>query len=232
MPKEIHVRTVFPEDERKVYKDTSYPWSTIGRVETPKEVGTGVLVGPRHLLTCGHMIKWKSDGTADFLKFTPAYYDGSAPFGHAYATNIYYPEGIKIYTDQMTFNEVRHDFVVVVLNTNIGKTTGYMGYKPWAKSWNDRPDWIHCGYPFDLTSNNKPTYQKAIALKGEEDLVHTLFEHKADIYHGQSGGPFFGYWDSKPYVVAIQSASTPSLNYACGSQHMVQLINQALHDYP
>src|SRR5262245_24415572 len=41
--------TVFPPDERVVFSDTSYPWRTLGRVETAGGVSSGVMVGPRHL---------------------------------------------------------------------------------------------------------------------------------------------------------------------------------------
>lgn len=234
LTKELNVSTVFTPDNRKVFNDTSFPWSTVGRVETSKGVGSGVMVGPRHLLTAGHMIKWNSDGTADFLKFTPAYYDGSTTaYGQAFATNIYIPEGITVNdADGMNDNELRHDFVVVVLNTRIGEVTGYMGSKIWYKGWNDIPYWIHVGYSQDLTSGQKPTYQTDTALTGDDDSGHILFNHKADIYKGHSGGPFFGYWDSKPYVMAIQSSEQPDINYACGSEHMVQLIEKARIDFP
>ena len=230
----LNIGTVFSPDERKVYNDTSYPWSTIGRVETPNGIASGVMVGPRHLLTVNHIVKWNSDGNADFLKFIPAYYDGSTTaFGQAYATTIYVPEGIIVNeSDGLSDSEMRHDFVVAVLDTKIGGRTGWMGTKSWSNSWNDKPYWVHSGYPLDLTSCQKPIYQIDISLKSDNNAQHALFEHKADIDRGQSGGPFFGYWESKPHVVAIQSSQVSSTNYACGSEHMNQVIQKALTEYP
>lgn len=234
LPKELHVRTVFPPENRKVFKDTAYPWSTIGRVETPNGKGTGVMVGPRHLLTAAHMIKWKSDGTTDWLTFAPALYDTSKPFGEAFATKVYVPEVIVDPNDGMTDDEYKHDYVVVVLNTRIGDKTGWMYHKIYSKSWNDQPNFIHVGYPWDLAGNYRPTYQKDIALKGSfwDSEDHIRIFHKADTYKGQSGGPFFGYWDSKPHVVAVQSAGLSDENVASGGAHMVNLIQRALVDYP
>jgi hypothetical protein len=48
--------TIFAPDERKVFQDTSYPWSALGRCETNFGPFSGVLIGPRHLLTCNHGI--------------------------------------------------------------------------------------------------------------------------------------------------------------------------------
>jgi hypothetical protein len=48
--------TIFPPENRRVFSDTSFPWSTVGRVSTSGGWGTGTLVGPRHLLCASHMM--------------------------------------------------------------------------------------------------------------------------------------------------------------------------------
>jgi len=57
--------TIFAPENRQVLWDTSYPWGTNGRVTTGNGWGSGVLVGPRHLLTCSHVIVWNADVVAD-----------------------------------------------------------------------------------------------------------------------------------------------------------------------
>ena len=42
--------TIFPPDNRYTFNDTAYPWCTVGRVDTPAGLASGVMVGPRHLL--------------------------------------------------------------------------------------------------------------------------------------------------------------------------------------
>jgi hypothetical protein len=50
--------TVFTSDDRRVFQDTSYPWSAFGRCKTDFGPFSGVMIGPRHLLTCNHGIDW------------------------------------------------------------------------------------------------------------------------------------------------------------------------------
>jgi hypothetical protein len=82
--------TIFAPDNRMIFADTSYPWGTCGRVDTPVGQGSGAMVGPRHLLTCSHVIQWNNDGTAGWVRFRPGYYSPSEPFGDAWATRVYF----------------------------------------------------------------------------------------------------------------------------------------------
>jgi len=72
-------RTIFGPEDRKVFYSTAYPWRCNGKVESALGSGSGVMVGPRHLLTCSHIIDWRPDGSVGWLKFTPMYYNGSVP---------------------------------------------------------------------------------------------------------------------------------------------------------
>ena len=84
--------TIFGGDNRRIFRDTTYPWSTVGLVETNRGSGSGVMIGPRHLLTVSHVIDWTAPAgfAADWVRFTPSYYDGGAPFGEAYGMRIYW----------------------------------------------------------------------------------------------------------------------------------------------
>lgn len=88
--------TIFNPDQRQVFQDTSYPWSAFGRCETNLGPFSGVMIGPRHLLTCNHGIDWTppSGFAADWLTFTPSYFDGNAPFGSTYPTHIYWVKAV------------------------------------------------------------------------------------------------------------------------------------------
>jgi hypothetical protein len=56
--------TIFPPDQRFVFSDTSFPWCTTGKVDTGGGWGSGVLIGPRHLLCASHMMTWNPNNTA------------------------------------------------------------------------------------------------------------------------------------------------------------------------
>ena len=234
LPPGVHMATtIFLPDGRVVFNDTAYPWSTTGRVETPGGIASGVMVGARHMLTCSHTIQWNADGTTGWVKFTPSYFDGSEPFGVAWGIRVYW-EGIKVVGPGIDAEEGRHDYVVVVLDRRIGDLTGWMGARTWSVSWNGGAYWTHVGYPEDLASNQRPTRQTGIAGTSTDSPLHTRITHFGDVWFGQSGGPFFGWWngDPQPKVVADQSGQTSVLNSASGGGHMVARIAKALTDFP
>lgn len=226
--------TVFAPDDRYIFSDTSFPWCTVGRVDTPGGAASGVMVGPRHMLTVSHTIQWNSDGTAGWIKFTPSYFDGSTPFGVAWGQLVYYE--VKVFPPGIDAEEGRHDYVVVVLNTRMGDLTGWMGSKTYSDSWDGGNYWSHIGYPADLASVQRPSYQSPIALDGSDSdpQEHQRIFHKGDVWPGQSGGPMFGWWDGEPWprVVSVQSWQNPNTNGASGGEHMVDLIIRARNEHP
>jgi hypothetical protein len=82
------------------------------------------------MLTAAHCVHWTSDNQFGWLKFTPSYYgeDESPLFGVAWATKIYYWEKLDG-SDGLSYQEIAFDYVIVVLDRNIGDLTGYAGYK-------------------------------------------------------------------------------------------------------
>jgi V8-like Glu-specific endopeptidase len=224
--------TVFPPDNRMVFADTSYPWSTCGRVDSPLGQGSGAMVGPRHLLTVSHVIQWNSNGTAGWVRFRPAYFAPSAPFGDAWAVRTYFKD--KVSGPTIDWYEGMYDYVVCVLDRRIGDWTGWLGGKGYTDGWDGGKYWAHVGYPGDLTGGNRPTFQGGISLDGVwwELDSHEAMSHLADVWPGQSGGPFFGWWSGWPYAVGVQSSQNSSENNASGGQDMVDLILKARADYP
>jgi V8-like Glu-specific endopeptidase len=237
--------TIFAPDERQVFKDTSYPWSAFGRCETNHGPFSGVMIGPRHLLTCNHGINWNAppDYAADWLKFTPSYFDGDAPFGTTYANYIYWIE--KVDSDGLSdgdeggvsvTDKARYDYVVLVLNDDIGNKTGWLGTRPYIDNWDFLDAWWHIGYPLDLTGMQRPVFQKWFSMDGDDNQEdsHQVIRHKADVYPGQSGGPMFGFWngDIGPRAVATQSWQSDETNGASGGEYLDNLVIQARIEHP
>lgn len=227
--------TIFAPDQRYLFQDSRYPWCTTGRVDTPAGQASGTMVGPRHLLTCSHAIQWKSGGGAGWVKFTPAYFDGAAPFGEAWGVRVYYYNKADA-SDGMSRDEEQYDYVVVVLDSRIGELTGWMGGRSWSDDWDDEPYWRHIGYPGDLASGQRPSYQRDIAMDGSfwDREAHTRIFHQGDVWPGQSGGSFFAWWNGENYpsVVAVQSAHNSDENIASGGSDMIDLIIRARNEHP
>lgn len=226
--------TIFPPDQRAVFHDTSFPWSCFGRVDSPNGFGSGVMVGPRHLLTVSHMVQWLPNNQAGWIRFRPSFFDGSAPFGDAWAQWTYYK--YKVSGPTIDVIEGMFDYVCVVLNWPIGNATGWIGSRGYTDAWDGGTYWSHIGYPGDLTAGNRPTFQNGIALDGAwwELDSNEAMAHHADVWPGQSGGPFFGWWSNEPWprAVAVQSSQNATENNGSGGQDMVDLIIQARNDHP
>ncbi len=225
--------TVFGTDNRRAFQDTSYPWSTAGLVQTNRGSGSGVMIGPRHLLTVSHVIDWTAPAgfAADWVRFTPSFFDGNAPFGESYGVHIYW------YVQEdgdgfITGNEGNFDYVVVVLDRRLGETTGWMGARGYDDDWDTLAAWSHMGYPSDLNSGQRPTWQGGFRIDGTDAAAQSIL-HQADVFPGQSGGPMFGFWagDVGPRAVAVQSWQTTANNGASGSMDMRDLVALARRDF-
>lgn len=229
-PEAVRPTTIFDPDERRAFQDTTYPWGTIGLVETPLGRGSGVVIGPRHLLTVSHAIDWNGAPrgfAASWVRFTPSAFDGDAPFGRAHGIHVYRyaqddGDGGASPADRQL------DSVVVVLNTRIGERTGWMGARAYAHAWDALGAWHHMGYPSDLNSGQRPVFVDGVALDadGTGPDGHQAIRHRADVFEGQSGGPMFGWWDGDacPRAVATQSGQTARDNVASGGADLARLV--------
>jgi len=92
--------------------------------------------------------------------------------------------------------------------------------------------WSHMGYPGDLNSGQRPSWQGGFTMDGTDAAAQEI-KHKADVFPGQSGGPMFGFWtgDVGPRAVAVQSWQSSSDNGASGSMDMRDLVAQARTDF-
>lgn len=237
LPTDDEVRlatTVFTPENRQTFSDTSFPWCTIGRVDTAAGWGSGVMVGPRHVLTASHVVVWNADGTSGWLRFTPSYFDTSEPFGHA--DTIHWYAYRKVTPPTIDPDEAREDYAVLVLDTRLGDTTGWMGSRGYVDSWDGAASWTHVGYPGDLSGGKRPCYEASIALNGSDTQPDTNEEitHRGDVWPGQSGGPFFAWWSDEawPRAVAVQSWQNSTANGASGGSYISNLISSARAGHP
>jgi V8-like Glu-specific endopeptidase len=225
--------TIFGSDDRMAFQDTSYPWGTVGLVETNRGAGSGVMIGPRHLLTVSHVIDWTAPAgfAADWVRFTPSYFDGDAPFGESYGVHIYW----YVQEDGDGFienSEEDFDYAVVVLDHRIGESTGWMGARHYDDAWDTLNVWSHMGYPTDLNSGERPIFVSPFTMNGTDDDAQDML-HQADVFPGQSGGPMFGWWDGDvgPRAVAVQSYQNSSNNGASGGRSLRNLVALARTEF-
>lgn len=202
---------VFPPEERAVYYPSGYPWHCIGKVYAWNNAsasswawwGSAVLIGPRLVLTAGHVVPW--DASSWMMRFVPAYYDGSSLLGAGAESYVSDARGWD--TSYYSRLPDAHDMAVLRLYEPLGDWFGYFGSKPYAESWTGHPYWNLTGYPAAIASAERPSYQLGIPVDQAEVSTDALdLEHRGDSTGGDSGGPFWGTWpDGFPYVIGTVS---------------------------
>jgi len=217
---------VFPPDGRYVYNDHNYPWRCVGQVNNNGRISTGVLVGPRHVLTASHALDWN----APWAVFGAHHY-GTFNLAVGYTWCVWYHEKLGA-VDSETVDE---DYVVLVLDEPIGNSLGWFGSHTYLDDWDDEPYFAHCGYASDLNLLAEyPTYQADISLEEEDGgLMKAMSTETGDFTQGHSGGPVFAWIDGVgPYAVGVVSGEGQGKNWVSGGTAMVRLIKQALAETP
>lgn len=235
---------VYGSDDRQVFWPGSYPWRCVGRIFTWNNFsqpgwswwGSGVLVGPRHVLTAGHVAPWGSNNWG--MLFVPGYWDGASVNGPGASS------WVSDYRGWNTNDQVAaHDMSVLRLYNPVGSWLGWMGTKVYNDSWEGGPYWTLAGYPGAVAGANRPSSQSWIpVLDDDEDGDAMELEHHGDATAGDSGGPFFGFWNDGPYAVGTVSGGetitgpfgigSEDNNINAGGNAMVDLVNWAHSNWP
>jgi V8-like Glu-specific endopeptidase len=201
---------LYGPDDRHVYYPSGYPWQCIGKVDiypnatssNPTKWGSGVLIGDRILLTAGHVAADVDDPSSWKMRFTAGMYNGSSVIG---AGAVSYVSDSWWYGDNVS----GHDIGLLRLYEPLGASLGYFGAKTYNSSWNNGNYWTLSGYPYDIASANSPSRQFGIPVLDEDsdNSNSAELEHHGDIASGDSGGPFFGFWEGDPVPYAVGTTS-------------------------
>lgn len=234
---------VFPPEDRNVYYPSGYPWHCVGRVFVWNDAsaanwawwGSAVLVGPRVVLTAGHVVPW--DATTWMMQFIPSYYDGKSLSGAGANSWVSDAQGWDVsyksrYPDAF-------DLAVLRLYDPLGDSLGYFGSKTYSEDWNGGNYFNVTGYPSMIASAERPSYELGIAVVETDTNSNALrLDHRGDTTGGDSGAPFWGTWpDGFPYAVGTVSGGVyegddKDFNIAAGGQAMVDLIRWGLTNWP
>jgi hypothetical protein len=221
-------------------QDLELPYRVVGKIEAKHPGddwgsvnGSGVLVGPWHVLTASHVVSGDPPGTE--YRFMPAYWDGprgSTGFGPSSARIIGF---VGIHVDEVT----GYDYMVCQLNHDLGWGWGWFG----AQGSNNDGFYTNnlhgtIGYPGNLDEGERP-YANNVQIFDVDDDDHQgkLLNGRSDIAGGWSGGPLLtrnvSGWGSN--VVGVASGSNPGgdepfeledVSFA-GGPEMVRLVQYA-----
>jgi hypothetical protein len=172
------------------------------------------------------------------MKFTPSYYDGSEPYGSAYATRYlnWFPDDKSTPDTISAFESAFLDYaLVVLLDRNIGDEVGYMGYDTYNSKWNGGDYWDHIGY--DIAAGQRPVFvsnddiQEAVAHSFDDQTGYWMRTFLDTGAGGQSGGPLYGTFNGGPRIVGVTSSESSSQNVFGGGPALTNLIAWARQNY-
>lgn len=218
---------VLGAEDRRTYSDTRYPWGCVCKINTSMGSGSGVIVGPRHVLTASHVVNWgRNNGV-----------NGSVDVHRAGATVSMTTAITRVHaftrvTGSIGWTELDEDYAVLITASRIGDMFGWFGTRTYNSSWDDEPYWFNIGYPGDMGGGNFPIYQSRRWL--DEHAFDfgggRAMDTNADTFFGQSGGPMAAFWSDGPYVVSVVSAQSSSgahENYCSGGGDLTRLVRRA-----
>jgi hypothetical protein len=172
------------------------------------------------------------------MRFVPGYWDGaptSGPGAESYASDF------RGWNTNDTV--AAHDMAVLRLFEPLGSSLGWMGTKTYDSGWQGGAYWTLAGYPAAIAGGERPSYQSSIAvLDDDNDGDAKELEHQGDSTGGDSGGPFFGWWDNQPYAIGTTSGGErisggpfgigdEDNNIEAGGKAMVDLVQWGLSNW-
>src|SRR5215211_90346 len=156
---ELDPLSIFEPDDRKIYFDTNVPWGCVCRITNAAgRIGSGVLIGARHVLTASHVVEWSPRPELIEVLFA-----GTTSRASAFDTNAI---AFTHISGDPTSSTVDEDYAVLVTNERLGERFGALGVKTYDSAWDGDDVWTTMGYPGDPPRFNstQPTFQKQKAL--------------------------------------------------------------------
>jgi V8-like Glu-specific endopeptidase len=211
---------VFGTDDRRVYRDASYPWRCVGRVfNNEGKAASGALVWPNIMVTAGHMIPWNSRAHTWWIQFVPDYFDGQSLLGAGVQSNVSDVRGYD--TSYHSGVPTGYDWAICKLYNPIGKSLGYFGFNGYSSDWENQNIWTVAGYPGEVANGQRPSWQGGISIlddDGDSNGGQELESETADITSGNSGGPIWGWWKGDPRVIGVVSGWESEYRFPTGHQ--------------
>jgi hypothetical protein len=207
---------------------TEWPWTAIGKLFINRrgqrpQVGSGVLVGPRLLLTASHAMPWDTEDAS--IQFVPAFRDRNDPrFGAAFVEEW---RGVR-----NEDNVTGLDYVICRLDWRIGDRAGWLG-SAWSsdENWYTGAPWLSVGYPAASPSKGgRPSIEIPVWVQDLDNEGDGLeIETHLFATGGWSGGPLWGWRGEQPRVVGIESGFEkdffdPTRTVFGGGRHLVDLV--------
>ena len=202
--------SIFGSDDRQILRSEreTYPYRTVVYLEMTFPAGnyrgTGFMIGPHYVLTCGHCVYDSSlGGWATSIKVSPARSRNLYPYGSTYST------WLSCMSEWYYNHDWTCDLGLIKTSTDIGNTTGWLGYHTPTDAECSNYAW-YIGYGQGTDYMYEATgYLQGTAYNGDS------LKYRIDTLPGSSGSPvFIWYNNSNAYFIGVNNMHDDSYNYA------------------
>ena len=198
------------DDRVQVNNTDRYPWRVhaslrITAADDSLWIGTGWFVGPRILITAGHVVHIKGsnvpgrDGWVKRISVMPGRNGSNLPFGSTTANHFWSVVGWTNNGDE------EYDYGAIVLGESLGDRTGWFGFGNWPNL--DNVGANISGYPGD-----KPTGTQWYAARNIASASTRKVFYDIDTAGGQSGSAVYRFHNGGRYGVAIHAYGGARVN--------------------
>ena len=204
---------VFPPDDRVQITNTAiYPWRVHAQLlitanDGSSWRGTGWFIGPHTLMTAGHVVFIRNsgvpnrDGWVRSIQVIPGRNGSSMPFGSVTSTNFRSVTGWTLDGDQ------NQDYGAIILPTNLGNTTGWLGFGVYSDADLLSTVGNISGYPVDKPDGTQWYNARRIASVDTRKVYYTI-----DTFGGQSGSAVYRVINGARYAFAIHAYGGATAN--------------------
>lgn len=203
-PPPILPETVHGVDDRvQIHNTKSYPWRAhaslrISAADNSAWIGTGWFIGPRILVTAGHVVHIKGstvpgrNGWVKRIDVMPGRNGDDKPFGTVTSTRFYSVVGWTQNGDE------EYDYGAIILGSDLGKKTGWFGFGSFSDLAGVRGN--ISGYPGDKPSGTQWYDSRVI----DSTTFRKVF-YDIDTAGGQSGSAVYRIRNGHRYGFAVHA---------------------------
>jgi glutamyl endopeptidase len=198
--------TVHGVDDRVQITNTAqYPWRVhasllITAADNSRWIGTGWFIGPHTLMTAGHVVYIKNsgvpgrDGFVKSIQVMPGRDGTKLPYGSATSSNF------RTVAGWVNNGSEEYDYGAIILATDLGATTGWLGFGVYNDATLTASVGNISGYPGDKPSGTQWYASRTIAAVAARKVFYDI-----DTFGGQSGSAVYRIVNGNRYGVAVHA---------------------------
>jgi len=212
-PPPAQLETVHGPDDRVQIKNTSaYPWRVhcsllITAADNSSWIGTGWFIGPRTLITAGHVVYITNsgvpgrDGWVKRIQVMPGRNGSKLPYGSVTSTSF------RSVTGWTQGGGENYDYGAIILPKPLGDTVGWFGFGVFSDADLKASMANISGYPGDQPSGTQWYDARKVDSVNTRKVYYDI-----DTYGGQSGSAVYRIINGGRYAVAIHAYGGPTTN--------------------